>query len=118
MNENLAANTVVANTTNPPKWHTVYSNDLECRFFKELSRGAYEWRTSDSIAKKIGAKVAEVESVIKKYLPQGVVQQQSTDPTKFRYWERSPSKKKKSGTIAEDGQAKRVVDAKKAQPNP
>ena len=112
MSNSTTASATATASQNPPKWHAVYRNDNECRFFKELSRGAFDWRTSDALAKKIGISVKEVEKIIQHYLPSGVVQQHSKEPGKFRYWERTDTKKKKVGSIAEEGQKKRVDDVK------
>ncbi len=101
----------VQNATPPQKWYNVYANQKELKFFRELSRGNHEWRTTRGLVKKTKLSKVEIEHIVAKYLPSGIVQQHSKEPDKFRYWERAAKKKKKKGSIAEDNKKSRVKDA-------
>lgn len=101
----------VQNATPPKKWYNVYSDQKELKFFRELARGNHEWRTTNGLVKKTKLTKTEVEHIVHKYLPTGIVQQHSKEPEKFRYHERAAKKKKKKGSIAEDNKKRRVKDA-------
>ena len=93
------------------KWYNVYATNDELKFFRELSRGNHEWRTTRGLIKKTKLTKSEIEHIVAKYIPTGIVQQHSKEPEKFRYWERATKKKKKKGSIAEDNKKRRVADA-------
>jgi hypothetical protein len=97
-------------TATPRKWWQVYSGDKECRLFKELARGAHEWRTTDGLAKAAKVTVKDTEAICAKYVPLGIIQQHSKEPEKWRYWERATPKKKQGSVSDED--KKRRIDEK------
>ena len=105
-----------ANASQPAKWWNIYSNPTEEKVLREMARGNHEWRTSSGIAKKTRLTEKQVETVILKFLPTGVVQSHSKEP-KYRYWERASKKRTKKGSIAGDNQKRRIKDAS-AQQNP
>ncbi len=112
------ATTPVPNATPPSKWYNVYADNNELKFFRELSRGNHEWRTTNGLVKKTSLTKSEVEHIIAKYIPTGIVQTHSKEPEKFRYWERASKKKKKKGSIAEDDKKRRIKDVTKGTSTP
>jgi len=114
--------TAVAQPGSPQKWHQVYQGDKECKLFKALSRGRdgngnlLEWRTTTGLVKATKLTQAEVEAIIAKYLPTGIIQQHSKDPSKFRYWERASKKKSARGSISDTDKKRRIDES--LQPAP
>jgi len=108
---------IAAPPQTPPKWFDVYQGDKECRFFKALSRGkgannqTLEWRTTAGLMKAASLKQHDVEQIIQKYLPTGVVEQHSKEGDKFRYWANASKPKTKKGSISNDGKKRRVDDS-------
>lgn len=84
------------------KWWEIYQGDKECRFFKALCFGKFDWRTTDGICKEAKLSQNDVENICAKYLQVGVVQQHAKSPDKWRYWERAPKKKPDKGISGSD----------------
>ena len=113
---------MTAIVTKPKRWHVVYQGDKECRLFKALARKkdkqgkSLEYRTTSGLAKDAHLTQKEVESILAKYIPLGIVHQHSKEPNKFRYWENATKKKKKPGTISGDDKKRRIKDAIDSNP--
>jgi len=101
-------------TGNPQKWHKVYAGDKECKFFKALTIspnvGETGWRGKANLAKETGLTTKELDAIIGKYIPSGMVEIHPEDGEKVRYWERS-SKKKPNPSIADTDKKKRIEAA-------
>lgn len=98
-------------TGNGPKpWWQIYQGDDECKFFKELARSKYDWRTTDSLAKAAALSSKRVEEIAQKYVLIGLVRTHSSEPGKWQYWERAAPKAKK-GSVAGEDHKKRIDEA-------
>jgi hypothetical protein len=84
---------------NPPKWHKVFSNSRERAFFvgsdskSGLVRGksgegkTLTFRSIKMLASESGLTTKQVEEIIQKYQPSGIVVNNPKNPEQWGYWE-------------------------------
>jgi len=77
----------------PPKWYEVYpqgtpEGDQEQKFFTSLARSQWDWRTTAALARETGLPVTDIEAIIEKYRPLGLVIQHPDHADQWGYWER------------------------------
>lgn len=95
------------------KWHEVYANDEELRFFvgadknSGLVRSNYKARSTEALERESGLTTEQVEKIINKYIKPGIVVASDSRENHWYYWENVDTKEKVK-SVADTDQADRL----------